>query len=51
MPHEYPCWVDSHVPTMAAMRAAAGGERVITCGVCCVLAHSITLERSDYITV
>ena len=46
MPHEYPCWVDSHVPTAAAMRATAPGRaRVITCGVCCVLAHSITLAK------
>ncbi len=46
VPYGYPCWVDSHVPTAAAMRATAPrASCVITCGVCYVLTHSITLSK------
>ena len=50
MPYGYPCWGDSHVPTAASTRASAPwASYVITCGVVCVLATSITPgERGDH---
>jgi hypothetical protein len=43
VPYGSPCWANSHVPTAASMRATGPwASGVIPCGVCCVVANSIT---------
>jgi len=53
VPYGYPCWVDSHVPTAAAMRATApGASCVITCGGMLRFgSQHHSFERGDYIVV